>query len=281
MVEFSILPPPELLRDHIECFRVSTYGMNDTIAFKVCPTGHPEIVFQHRQGQAAIKNIRVNSGRIVRPPLLFLHGQVTEVAIMNFRGPYTTVQVVLKPFGLQSLFGLNAAKFRNHSTTLDALLPESPSVRRLERQLIDATSDGQRIESLSVFLGQLETPDRNRDLLVEKSINLIERNISTITVELLLDHIGLSERQFERRFVRGIGVTPQFYVRVRRVNEAFRLMDTGRYERLSEVAYALNFYDQSHFIREVKMFSGMTPKSISQRVKDFHSDLVASSYVYR
>lgn len=28
-------------------------------------------------------------------------------------------------------------------------------------------------------------------------------------------------------------------------------MDNGEYDRLSEVAYALNFCDQSHFIREV------------------------------
>jgi AraC-like DNA-binding protein len=46
-------------------------------------------------------------------------------------------------------------------------------------------------------------------------------------------------------------------------------MKTGRFGRLTDVAHALNFYDQSHFIRDIKAFSGVTPKSLSQKVDDF------------
>jgi len=69
------------------------------------------------------------------------------------------------------------------------------------------------------------------------------------------------------------------YIRVKRFNEAIRLIKTGQFERLTDVAYALNFYDQSHFIRDIKAFSGMTPKSLSQKVDDFHHDQVGYSYV--
>jgi AraC-like DNA-binding protein len=47
-----------------------------------------------------------------------------------------------------------------------------------------------------------------------------------------------------------------------------------------QVAYELNFYDRSHFICEIKAFSGLTPKGITQIVDDFHLDLVGSSYMY-
>ncbi len=80
--------------------------------------------------------------------------------------------------------------------------------------------------------------------------------------------------------MRAVGISPQRYIKIRRVNEAFRLMDTGEYERHSDVAYELNYYDQSHFIRDIKAFSGTTPKSISQKVNDFHNDVVGSSYLY-
>ena len=99
--------------------------------------------------------------------------------------------------------------------------------------------------------------------------------------ESLREYLHLSERQLEKRFNQTVGISPQLYIRIKRVNEAFKLMDTGKYERLVDIAYELNFYDQSHFIRDIKAFSGLTPKGISQRVDDFHHDLVGSSYVYR
>lgn len=82
-----------------------------------------------------------------------------------------------------------------------------------------------------------------------------------------------------KRFVQTVGVTPQFYIRVRRFNESIRLMDTGQYERLSDVAHALNFHDQSHFIRDIKQFSGITPRSIYQKVNEFHHDQIGASYL--
>jgi len=69
-----------------------------------------------------------------------------------------------------------------------------------------------------------------------------------------------------------VGLSPQFYIRVKRFSEAIRLMQTGRYERLTDVAHSLNYYDQSHFTRDIKAFSGITPKSLFQKVDDFQSD---------
>lgn len=63
----------------------------------------------------------------------------------------------------------------------------------------------------------------------------MHENIRAITVKDLLGHLNISERQFEKRFMQTVGVSPQFYIRVKRFNEAIRLMDTGKYERLSDV----------------------------------------------
>ena len=48
---------------------------------------------------------------------------------------------------------------------------------------------------------------------------------------------------------------------------------------LTDVACALNFSDQSHFIRDIKAFSGMTPTSLAQKVDDFYHDQAGYSYV--
>jgi AraC-like DNA-binding protein len=66
---------------------------------------------------------------------------------------------------------------------------------------------------------------------------------------------------------------------VKRFNEAIRLIKTGQFERLTDVACALNFSDQSHFIHDFQALAGTTPKSLSQRVDDFYHDQVGYSSV--
>lgn len=264
----------ELSRD-VDCFRISEYEGSEAVAIKVCPNGKPGLVFQHHQGKTAIKCIVTNSGRIVHLPTLFLHGQITELAVMNFaNGPFISVQAVLKPHALKTLFGMDAATLTNAHKGYPDLSGE-----KLNAQLINTGNSLECVDLISAFLLTKLREGRPRDDLVEESLRLIHDHIQAITVKDLLGKLHISERQFEKRFVQTVGVTPQFYIRMRRFNESIRLMDTGQYERLSDVAQALNFHDQSHFIRDIKQFSGITPKSIFQKVNEFHHDQIGASYL--
>ena len=233
-------------------------------------------MFQHSNGQPAIKSIVTSSGRVVNmPPTLFLYGQVTELSVMNYKSePYTTVQVVLKPNALKTLLGLDASTLTNGSRGYQ----EFDAVD-LNIQLIKAQSDEEYINLFTNFLlGKLKL-FKPRDTIVEESLSYIHLNISDITVKDLLGQLYISERQFEKRFVKAVGVSPQFYIRVKRFNEAMKLIDSGKYDKLSDVAQVLNYFDQSHFIRDIKVFSGITPKGISQKIVDFHHDQIGSSYL--
>lgn len=275
-IRFEIIPAPESLKKDVECFRLGEYTAGAELAVKVCPNGFPGILFQHSyEDRSAVKNIVTRSGRVVYPPISFIHGQITELSVMNFSGPFTTLQAVLKPHALKSLFGVDASTLTNGSMDLNGLATDD-----LNMQLIEAHTDRDRIALLAGFLVARLKSGHSGDTLVEESLVLIQQNISLITVKYLLERLGLSERQFEKRFRQTVGISPKLYIRIKRVNEAMRLMDTGSYERLTDVAHALNFYDQSHFIRDIKAFSGIVPKSISQKVNEFRGDRVGFSYLY-
>ncbi|MFC6230726.1 helix-turn-helix domain-containing protein [Paenibacillus allorhizosphaerae] len=274
-IAFTTVPPIEELRSDVEYFRIAEYAGSEAMAIKVCPNGLPGLVFQHSYGRTAIKCIVTDSGRIVHMPTLFLHGQITELAVMNFiNGPFVSVQAVLKPHALKTLFGLEASMMTNANRWYADFAAEA-----LNAALVN-TKDGQECAALlSGFLLEKLGQALPRDLLIEESLHFIQRNIRLVTVKDLLEHLHISERPFQKRFMQTVGVTPQFYIRVRRFNEAIRLMDTGEYDRLSDVAHALHFHDQSHFIRDMKQFSGVTPKSVSQKVNQFHHDEIGASYL--
>jgi AraC-like DNA-binding protein len=255
--------------------RIAEHGGEEAVAIKVSPNGLPGIVFHHNTGRPALEQIITHSGRKVCPPSLFLYGPGIEPSVMHYkRGSSTTVQVIFKPHALKTLLGLDASHLANGSADLHEF-----SASDLDSQLIEARNQQERVHLLTSFLAARLKQEKIRDALVEESLRLIHQNSGVLHVKDLLACLHISERQFERRFTQTVGLSPQVYIRVKRFNEALRLIKTGQFARLTDVACALNFSDQSHFIRDLKTFSGMTPKSLAQKVDDFYHDQAGYSYI--
>lgn len=273
---FTVIPPPKALERDIECIRITTYTGNESLDVKVCPKGFPGIAFSRADdGTAAIESIAIRSAMVSEIPILFLHGQGSEPSIMRFKGqPYVSIQVVLKPHALYSLFGWDASSL-NHGF----LTPDQFDASELEDRLLSVSTNEERVACLYDFLtGKMKRTEK-RDELIEQSLEYIRSHISSITVKDLVAAFHLSERQFQKRFSRVVGMPPQLYIRIVRINEALQLMKSGQYDRLSDIAYALNYFDQSHFIRDIRTFSWLNPKTITMKVKEFHSDEAGSSYL--
>jgi AraC-like DNA-binding protein len=273
--QFVILPPPVILKNDVECVRIAEYSGEETVAIKVSPTGLPGIVFHQCNGHAALEQIVTRSGRRSSPPPLFLYGPVIEPSVMTYKqGSCTTIQVIFKPHALKTLLGINASTLAPGWAELHEFWRED-----LASQLMEARDGQERMTLLTSFLVASLKQEKPRDMLVEESLRLIHTNVGVLHVKDLLDAFSISERQFERRFTQTVGLTPQVYLRLKRFNEAIRLIKTRRFERLTDVACALNFSDQSHFIRDIRAFSGMTPTSLSQKVDDFYHDQTGYSFV--
>jgi AraC-like DNA-binding protein len=275
-LKFRIVAPPPMLERDVESFRISEYSGADGLAINVAPNALPGIVFQmDATGRPAIENIATRSSAETATTTLFVHGAGIEPSVMRFaRGSYVTIQVILKPHALQSLFGLNAAVLSNNLAALGDI-----SGSDLADRLLDAGGDPERIAMIADFLSLRLREAHPRDTLIEESLRLIERDIACISVKFLLERLNLSERHFERRFAQAVGVPPQAYIRVRRFNAAVRLIKAGQYRRLTDIAYALNYYDQSHLIRDVSALSGLTPSALARRVDDTYHAEVGYSYL--
>jgi AraC-like DNA-binding protein len=274
-IQFLILSPPAILKNEVECVRIAEYRGEEAVAIKVSPNGVPGMVFHQHNGHAALEQILTHSGRRSCPPPVFLYGPVIEPSVMTYkRGAFTTVQVIFKPHALKTLLGINAARLAPGWADLQEF-----GAGDLTSQLMEAKNGRERMTFLTSFLVARLKQEQARDTLVEESLRLIHANIGSVHVKDLLDAFHISERQFERRFSQTVGLTPHVYLRVKRFNEAIRLIKTRRFERLTDVAAALNFTDQSHFIRDIKAFSGMTPTRLAQQGGAFYHEQTGFSFV--
>jgi hypothetical protein len=214
---FRVIPIPENLTEYIECIRVAEYSGEESLAINVCLNGLPGIVFQHNEGRSPIEKITTRSGRAAFIPTLYVYGQMTQPGVMHHKKePFTTTQIVLKPHALQTLLGINASVLTNGLVDLAEF-----SAADLNMQLVEAHNEQQRINLLMDFLLAKCKQAEARDRLVEESLRLIHKNSGSISVNYLLDSLTISERQFEKRFIQTVGVSPQFYIRVKRCK--FRL----------------------------------------------------------
>jgi AraC-like DNA-binding protein len=90
-------------------------------------------------------------------------------------------------------------------------------------------------------------------------------------VELLAENTGLSLRQLERMTKRYYGMPPKKLARKYRALRAAQALAHG--DSLDDAGLGLAFYDQSHLIREVKQFTGLTPSQL----RTGHSELTQAT----
>lgn len=86
----------------------------------------------------------------------------------------------------------------------------------------------------------------------------------SISVADLAEQATLSVSQLHREFSRSFGITPSQYIREVRIGVARHLLETEEVS-MSQVARECGFYDQSHFTRQFKTSTGLTPLQYRRR----------------
>jgi AraC-like DNA-binding protein len=75
----------------------------------------------------------------------------------------------------------------------------------------------------------------------------------------LVAESGYSHKQFIHLFKRYVGLTPKAFQRIQRFHEILPRVIAQRELSWADVSHECGYYDQSHFAREFKRFSGHTP----------------------
>lgn len=266
--------PPPSLADNVVVVRITRSPGSGPFEVKTCPNGTPGLVYQRGEGALPLVRIETRSKKTLEVPELFLHGQGIEPSIMTFSGVASViVQVVLKPHGLTSIFG------RDGSSLVLGHLPTAEfQGEELLLLLRAADTDETLFEVIYGFLAQRKALAGRRDDRVETALSMVFDHPSDYTPESLADRLALSPRQLQRRFLRVVGCPLKTFLRLRRAHLALVLLQKGAHRHLTEIAYALNYADQSHFIRDIKAFTWVVPRDLDHRFEGNSRDGVGFSY---
>ena len=236
-MKYKVQPTPEPLRDYVEHLWTVTVDEEEPpdLNLKFYVTCAPCLVFQHHHGRSAIARRIPAAGGEVRNrnhPTLFIRGPITQPFQCVAEGTLTAIGVELKPQALNTLFNVDGAELTDGIVELNAF-----SMEKLDERLLDAENERDQIAVVTQFLRARANSAPQADALVAESLRLIHQSIGSIHVRHLLKRLSMSERQFERRFRRVVGIPASLYLRIMRFQGAVRLMKAGGVERLSDIAY--------------------------------------------
>lgn len=82
----------------------------------------------------------------------------------------------------------------------------------------------------------------------------------TLLVREIAEKIVWDSRQINRYFNKQYGIPLKMYLNIIRCNEAYKKIATEMPQS--------DYFDQAHFIREIKKFTGVLPKDLSKNEKD-------------
>ncbi len=200
-------------------------------------------------------------GTVQDMPATYVQGPTTGSSQLSGEGRIDVIGAGLMPEGWVALVPMDASAAANR--LFDAVDLLGPAVLEARGRLLTAPDFDARVaifEDLLTSLMAQTSPDFHRFV---HQVNAWLSGSVAPQLPDLLEQTGLSLSQVERRCKRYFGSPPKLLARKYRALRTAIAM-THKDPDLDTIL-AEGFYDQSHLIREMKHFTGMTPATFAEQ----------------
>jgi AraC-like DNA-binding protein len=195
---------------------------------------------------------------IIQPRAMVL-GQTIEPFFIEPTGYVNTFAIRFYPYGFANFVATPLKDLINKETPLELLFGEK-TAKDLEIKMIEATNSNERIEIIETFLINRLNEKSTINNIVKTTIDVLLATNGSASISKILKEDLSKRRQLERNFIKQIGVSPKQFGKVIRLQTALKLLLNKKKENLTEIAYESEYFDQAHFIKDFKAFTGINPK---------------------
>lgn len=264
-MNYQTYEPDKELSSFIKCYWIlessnQEYPQKQTIV----PDGCMEMIFHNGD----LYKQYTERGKFIVQPRCFVFGQLTRLLEIEPTGVTGIFSVRFLPGGFSPFTNIDLKEMENSAISIKHLFKKDGE--ELAHSILQAKSISEKIRLVETFfksrLSYVDTIDR----IIKSTVETILTANGQITVNELSQYSNINRRQLERKFSSAIGLSPKQLSKTIRLQATLKWLLTNPFTSLTALAYQGEYYDQSHFIRDFKELTGLTPK-------EFYGDTLAMS----
>ncbi len=227
-VAYKEIVPEVFLKDYIECFWEHKNPIKK-VEHTILPDGFFELIAEFKNG------ILFN---------IYIKGIHTEPLNITLQKNQTIYGIRFKYIAAEYFFKKPITELLNKTKSLPL---DFWNLNKLSDNQFD-----QFISDISYQLNNYINHTKQFDIRKTKLSNLIYQS-NIFSVENLSQKVGWSSRQINRYFTTQVGMPLKEYLKIVRCSSSYNYFSHGTFD------FIKGFYDQSHFIKEIKKYCKTTP----------------------
>lgn len=268
-MNYQTFEPNQELIAFIKCYWTLESPKEETPEKQIIvPDGCMEMIFHYGDPYKQY----LNNGNSIIQPRCFVIGQLTRPLEIQPTGETGIFSVRFRPEGFLPFTTISIKEMENTAVSLEKLFGKEG--QEIEQQVLNANSTSERRKLIEIFLLNRLTDIETIDRIVKSTVETIVTANGQLSVDKLSRDSKINRRQLLRKFSSAIGLSPKQLSRTFRLQAALKMLLNDQFSNLAELAYENEYYDQAHFIKDFKEFTGSTPKEF------YGSHLKMSSLFY-
>jgi len=242
-------PPPEL-RHIVECYWTVEGAQRLPERQKIIPDAFTELIFHFGDPYRIKLSTRWETqGRSL------LAGQISKHFYLENTGTSRIFGIKLRPPAITHLFGIAMHELTNKVIELDSL-GRNHELVVLDKAVRYASAADRKLVCERFFMERKDRVAPHHP--VDSAVSQILTQHGMVGIKEIADALDISERYLEQMFKKYVGLSPKLFSRIVRFSYIFQLIKENSPD-WSDVVFRSGFYDQSHFIRNFKAFTGEDP----------------------
>ncbi|MCD2260073.1 AraC family transcriptional regulator [Psychroserpens luteolus] len=187
-------------------------------------------------------------------------GQIKKyVDLLLPNGELDVFGVKFHPWVANKIWKIDMHYLTNSCLNLNDL--DLPKIEELQERVFLAQNVKDRIRIVENYLEPyISYNDKQSLKTVVRTID-----IHTQSLESSIQYFG--QRRLQQRFKNEMGISPKLFMRTMRINNVIEQMKVNPKLSLTQLTYEYNYFDQNHFIKDFRLFTGYNPTAFLKSIK--------------
>ena len=259
-MSYKKLQPAEILKPYVE-----SIWIQEDLSFdpnwkptKIIPSTKADLIFYYHDPFVIHEN-----GKKEILPKNVIHGQLTKPMQVSATGKTGLIIFSFYPWGISQLIDIPYNELTDMSIDLNCIFG-SKAVDEVHSKILESKNNIERVNITQKFLID-KLRERKADKFVIYLSKIINEKHGNIKLNKMAQEFNISRRHLQRRFSNITGLSPKQFAEIIRFQKSLYLKRCGFH--WNEIAENCGYYDQSHFIKEVKKYTGTSPEKIYSEIQ--------------